>query len=114
MQLLIEIVPDMKRVGVLFNPNIRAPPPKCAERRTQYARSACNSTSSRPTLPRNLRAHSHAYERRKSKLEHRERIAKLAQKAGLAIALQRRENVEAGGVLSYGSNLTSQFRQTAF
>jgi len=40
MQLLIEIVPDMKRVEVLFNPNIRAPSPKCAERRMRYARSA--------------------------------------------------------------------------
>jgi putative ABC transport system substrate-binding protein len=41
------------------------------------------------------------------------RIAELARKAKLATAFQRSENVEAGGLLSYGPKLTEQFRQAA-
>jgi putative ABC transport system substrate-binding protein len=40
-------------------------------------------------------------------------IAELAQDAKLPTAFQRRENVEAGGLLSYGPNLPEQFRQAA-
>jgi putative ABC transport system substrate-binding protein len=46
-----------------------------------------------------------------SLIEHRRRIAKLAQEAGLPTVFQRRENVEAGGLLSYGPNLNEQFRE---
>jgi putative ABC transport system substrate-binding protein len=49
-----------------------------------------------------------------SLIEHRQRIAKLAQEARLPTAFQRRENVEAGGLLSYGPNLNGQFREVAF
>jgi putative tryptophan/tyrosine transport system substrate-binding protein len=124
MQLLIEIVPDMKRVGVLFNPNnpgvvtqmrgtedavrtlglqfqvIEAQSPK--EFESAFARLRGEEIKAVVLLAD------------PSLVEHRERIAELAQKAGLATAFQRRESVEAGGLLSYGPNLTSQFRQTAF
>jgi putative ABC transport system substrate-binding protein len=40
-----------------------------------------------------------------SLIEHRRRIAKLAQEARLPTVFQRSENVEAGGLLSYGPNL---------
>ncbi len=43
----------------------------------------------------------------------RHRIAKLANMAGLATSFGRRENVDAGGLLSYGPNLLDQIRQTA-
>ena len=46
-------------------------------------------------------------------IEHRVWIAELALKAGLPTVLQRRENVEAGGLLSYGPNLNEQRRQAA-
>ena len=46
-----------------------------------------------------------------SVLKHAQRIAQLAQAARLPTAFQRRENVEAGGLMSYGSNLAAQFRQ---
>jgi len=46
-------------------------------------------------------------------IEHRVRIAELAQKAGLPTAFQRRENVEAGGLMSYGPYLSDQWRQAA-
>jgi ABC-type uncharacterized transport system substrate-binding protein len=43
-----------------------------------------------------------------------QRIAELAQGARLPTAFQRRENVEAGGLMSYGSDLVAQFRQATF
>jgi putative ABC transport system substrate-binding protein len=46
-------------------------------------------------------------------LSERHRIASLAQQARLATVFQRSENVEAGGLMSYGPNLTEQFRQAA-
>jgi putative ABC transport system substrate-binding protein len=49
-----------------------------------------------------------------SLIENGTRIAELAQKTRLPTAFQRRENVEAGGLLSYGPNLNDQFRQAAF
>jgi putative ABC transport system substrate-binding protein len=49
-----------------------------------------------------------------SLIEHRQTIAKLAQEAKLPTAFQRRENVEAGGLLSYGPDLNGQLRGVAF
>jgi putative ABC transport system substrate-binding protein len=46
-------------------------------------------------------------------IEHENRIAEVALKTRLPTAFQRRENVEAGGLLSYGPHLTGQFRQAA-
>ena len=47
-------------------------------------------------------------------IEHSRRIAELAQSARLPTAFQRRENVDAGGLFSYGPDLNNQFRQAAF
>ena len=47
-------------------------------------------------------------------IEHSRRIAELAQSARLPTAFQRRENVDAGGLLSYGADLNNEFRQAAF
>jgi putative tryptophan/tyrosine transport system substrate-binding protein len=46
-------------------------------------------------------------------IKHRVRIAELALKARLPTVFQRRENVEAGGPLSYGPNLSDLLRQGA-
>src|SRR5262249_283147 len=46
-------------------------------------------------------------------LQERPRIAELALHARLAPVFQRSENVEAGGLMSYGPKLTEQFRQVA-
>lgn len=43
----------------------------------------------------------------------RERIAELARAHRMPTAFARVENVEAGGLMAYGSNLTAQFRRTA-
>ncbi|MFZ0150743.1 MAG: ABC transporter substrate binding protein, partial [Xanthobacteraceae bacterium] len=42
------------------------------------------------------------------------RIAELAQSARLPTAFQARENVDAGGLFSYGADRSYQFRQAAF
>src|SRR5262249_18287618 len=47
-------------------------------------------------------------------VEQSRRIAELAQSARLPTAFQRRENVDAGGLLSYGPDLNNQIRQAAF
>ena len=46
-------------------------------------------------------------------LAERRRVAELAKEAGLPTMFARRENVEAGGLVSYGPKLTEQFRQAA-
>jgi putative ABC transport system substrate-binding protein len=48
-----------------------------------------------------------------SLLEHAGAVAALAQQARLPTVFQRRENVEAGGLLSYGPNIREAFRQVA-
>lgn len=46
-------------------------------------------------------------------IEHAKKIAELALTAGLPTAFQRRENVEAGGLFSYGGSITDQFKFAA-
>jgi putative ABC transport system substrate-binding protein len=46
-------------------------------------------------------------------IEHKTRIAELALAARLPTAFQRRENVEAGGLFSYGGNIPDQFKYAA-
>jgi putative tryptophan/tyrosine transport system substrate-binding protein len=46
-------------------------------------------------------------------VEHKTRIAELALAARLPTAFQRRENVEAGGLFSYGGNIPDQFKYAA-
>jgi putative tryptophan/tyrosine transport system substrate-binding protein len=48
-----------------------------------------------------------------SLIQHATRIAELAQRAGLPTVFQHRESVVAGGLLSYGPNLNDQARQVA-
>jgi putative tryptophan/tyrosine transport system substrate-binding protein len=49
-----------------------------------------------------------------SVIEHRSMIAAIAQKTRLPTMFQRRENVAAGGLMSYGPDLPDQLRQAAF
>jgi putative ABC transport system substrate-binding protein len=46
-------------------------------------------------------------------IENGKKIAELALAAGLPTAFQRRENVEAGGLFSYGVSITDQFKLAA-
>ena len=47
-------------------------------------------------------------------VEQSRRIAALAQSARLPTAFLRRENVDAGGLLSYGADINNEFRQVAY
>jgi putative ABC transport system substrate-binding protein len=122
-ELLMEIVPGMTRVGVVLNPQnpgtvvqmqgtqeairakglqfqtIEAATP--AEFERAFARLRANGIKAVVLLAD------------PSVIEHRKGIADLARNAGLLTATQRREYVEAGGVLSYGPNLLGQIRETA-
>ena len=123
-QLLIEIVPGIKRVGVVRNPNdllassnglretaeaIRAlglqievvHAVAAEDYENAFARLSAKGVDGVVLLPD------------ASLVKHRVIIAELAQKARLPTVFQRRENVEAGGLLSYGSNLDELLRRAA-
>jgi ABC-type uncharacterized transport system substrate-binding protein len=124
MELFAELVPGMKRVGVVHNPN--NPAVTMALRETEDAVRKLNMQV------RVVNAQtSDEFERAFAQLsaesvdgvvvlsdstviEHSRRIAEFAQSARLPTAFQRRENVDAGGLFSYGPDLNTQFRQAAF
>jgi putative ABC transport system substrate-binding protein len=121
--LLVELVPGIKRVGVVgnaYNPNVaeqlretedavrklglqsqvveaRAP----EEYERAFARLSAGSVSGVVLLAD------------PSVIEQAHKIAELARVARLPTVFQRRENVEAGGLMSYGGNIAYQFRQAA-
>ena len=121
-ELFAELVPGMKRVGVVRNPNNPAVTVMLRETAVRklnmqvevvdaqtsdeferaFAQLSANSADgvvllADPTV-----------------IEHSRRIAELAQSARLPTAFQRRENVDAGGLFSYGPDLNYQFREAAF
>jgi putative ABC transport system substrate-binding protein len=124
MELFAELVPGMKRVGVLRNPN--NPFGIMALRETEDAVRKLNvqvEVVDAQTSDEFDRAF--AQLRAKSadgvvvlpdatEVEQGRRIADLAQSARLPTAFQRRENVDAGGLFSYGVDINNQFRQAAF
>jgi putative tryptophan/tyrosine transport system substrate-binding protein len=124
MELFVELVPGMKRVGVVHNPNNPIVTVALREiedavrklnRQVQvvnaqtsdefdraFAQLSAESADGVVVLPDS------------TVIEHSRRIAELAQSARLPTAFQRRENVDAGGLFSYGADLNNQFRQAAF
>jgi len=124
MELFVELVPGMKRVGVVGNPN--NPGSTAMLRETENAVRKLNiqvEVVDAQTSDEFERAF--AQLRAKSVdgvvlladptvIEHSRRIAELAQSARLPTAFQRRENVDAGGLFSYGPDINNQFRQAAF
>ena len=124
MELFAELVPGMKRVGVVGNPN--NPAMIVLLRKTEDAVRKLNmqvEIVDAQTSDEFERAF--AQLRAKSVdgvvlladptvIEHSRRIAELAQSARLPTAFQRRENVDAGGLFSYGADINNLFRQAAF
>jgi putative ABC transport system substrate-binding protein len=124
LELFSELVPNLKRVGILsnsYNPNVAV-----QLRQTEEAARGLglqSRTVDANTADDFVRAFAQLSAEGvdgvvlladPSVVEHAQRIAGLAQAARLPTAFQRRENVEAGGLMSYGSNLVSQFRQATF
>src|SRR5215468_9360885 len=124
MELFAELVPGMKRVGVVQNSNNPGTPVLLRETEDAvrklnmqvevvdaqtsdefdraFAQLSAESVGGVVVLPD------------PTVIEHSRRIAELAQSARLPTAFQRRENVDAGGLFSYGPDLINQFRQAAF
>jgi putative ABC transport system substrate-binding protein len=124
MELFVKLVPGMKRVGVVHNPN--NPAVTIALRETEDAVRKLNMQV-QVVDAQTSDEFDRAFAQLSAKsadgvvlladptvIEHSRRIAELAQSARLPTAFQRRENVDAGGLLSYGPDLNNQFRQAAF
>jgi putative ABC transport system substrate-binding protein len=123
-ELFAELVPRMKLVGVVHSPN--NPAVTVMLRETEDAVRKLNiqvEVVDAQTSDEFERAF--AQLRAKSAdgvvllpdftvIEHSRRIAELAQSARLPTAFQARENVDAGGLFSYGADRSYQFRQAAF
>jgi putative ABC transport system substrate-binding protein len=124
MELFAELVPGMKRVGVVHNPN--NPAVTMALRETEDAIRKLNmqvQVVNAQTSDEFDRAFAQLSAEsvggvvvlaNPTVIEHSRRIAELAQSARLPTAFSRRENVDAGGLLSYGADLNNGFRQSAF
>jgi putative ABC transport system substrate-binding protein len=122
-QLLMEIVPGMKRVGVVRNS--KNPASDLILRETEVAvralglqadiadAGAADEYESAFLHLSALGVGGVVLLSEGKLIEHRVRIAELAQKARLPTVFQRRENVDAGGLLSYGPNLNDLARQSA-
>jgi putative tryptophan/tyrosine transport system substrate-binding protein len=117
--LLIEVVPDIKRVGVVHNPlNPNATLQLRQTEDTVRKLGLQVQIVEARTVDEFERAFARLNGERvngvvlladPSIIEQRVKIAELAQAARLPTVFQLRENVEAGGFLSYGANITSQF-----
>jgi putative ABC transport system substrate-binding protein len=124
MELFAELVPGMKHVGVVHNPNNPAVTMSLREiedavRKLNMQVQVVNAQTSDEF------EHAFAQLRAGSVdgvvviadatvIEHSRRIAELAQSARLPTAFQRRENIDAGGLLSYGADINNEFRQATF
>jgi len=124
MELFAELVPGMKRVGVVHNPD--NPAVTMALRETEDAVRKLNmqvQVVNAQTSDEFDRAFAQLSAEsvggvvvlaNPTVIEQSRRIAELAQSARLPTAFSRRENVDAGGLLSYGADLNNDFRQSAF
>jgi putative tryptophan/tyrosine transport system substrate-binding protein len=122
-ELLREIVPGMQRVGVVFN---ASNPGSAVQRRGTEDVIRTLGLQFLVVSARTPQEFESAFARFSAEgvtgvvllsdssfIEHARRIAELAQNTRLPTAFQRRENVEVGGLLSYGASLNDQFRQAA-
>jgi putative ABC transport system substrate-binding protein len=124
MELFAELVPGMKRVGVVQNPNNPGTPVLLREtedavRKLNMQVQVVNAQTSDEFDRAFAQLSAESVDgvvllADPTLIEHSRRIAELAQSARLPTAFQRRENVDAGGLLSYGPDLNNQFRQATF
>jgi len=122
--LFVQMIPSMRRIGLVsnsYNPNVAI-----------QLRESENAARKLGLETRNVEARTaEDFERAFASLkaaqvngivllsdpvvvEYAKKIAELALAAQLPTAFQRRENVEAGGLFSYGGNLAVQFKDAAY
>lgn len=122
-ELVVEVLPGTRRIGVIAN---QANPAVVAQSNEILRATRALGLQSEVVNARSREDFEKAFRRfTRSKvsavviapdpsvLEHRAPIAALALKARLPTFFQREENVRAGGLISYGPNLTDQLRQVA-
>jgi putative tryptophan/tyrosine transport system substrate-binding protein len=124
MEMFVELVPGMKRIGVVRNPNNPAMPKFLREtedavRKLNKQVQVVNAESSDEFERAFAQLSAESVDgvvplADPTVIEHSRRIAELAQSARLPTAFQRRENVHAGGLFSYGPDINNEFRQAAF
>ena len=122
-ELLREIVPRMKHVGVVFNSanpgsTVQMPGAEEAARTLGLQLEAVGARIPEEFARAFARLSAHGAQgvvllADPSLIEFRAQIAELTLNARLPTAFQRRENVEAGGLLAYGANNNDLFRQAA-
>lgn len=123
LELLVEIVPGIKRVGVVRNPNNPGITLMLQETEKAIRALGLQIKVAEASAPEEFNG---VFKRLSndgvqgvvllpdpSVIENGKLIAELAQAAQLPTAFQRRESVEMGGLLSYGADLNGQFRQVA-
>lgn len=121
--LLMELLPGLRRVGIIRNPRNPAATLLLNEAERAFRALGLQSQVIDARLPEEFEK---AFERLNadaikavilladpSLVGHRAAIADFALRAGLATMFQREENVEAGGLMSYGPYLADQLRQAA-
>ena len=123
-QLIVETAPRIKQIGVVHNP--RNPGLLIQLRQTAEAVHALGrqletvDAGTSEEIDRALQklkragVHGVIFLPDPSLIVYRGNIAEFAVQAGWPTAFQRRENVEPGGLLSYGASLHDQLRQAAF
>jgi putative ABC transport system substrate-binding protein len=124
MEMFVELVPGMKRIGVVCNPSNPGMPKFLREtedavRKLNMQVQVVNAQSSDEFERAFAQLSAESVDgvvplADPTVIEHSRRIAELAQSARLPTAFQRRENVDAGGLFSYGPDINNQFRQAAF
>ena len=123
-QLLVEVVPRIRSVGIVCNPSNPALTVLLRDVEDAIRILGLEFHTVDARLPQEFES---AFARLSAKgvqgvvvvpdgsvIEHRSMIAALAQKTRLPTMFQRRENVAAGGLMSYGPDLPDQLRQAAF
>jgi ABC-type uncharacterized transport system substrate-binding protein len=123
-QLLVDVIPQIRRVGIVRNPSNPAVTSAAREAENAIRGLGLEFHTVDAQLPAEFE---NAFARLSAEVvkgvvvapdpsvvEHRSMIAALAQKTRLPTMFQRRENVTAGGLMSYGPDLPDQLRQAAF
>jgi ABC-type uncharacterized transport system substrate-binding protein len=122
-ELLSEIVPNTKHIGIIFNPGNPGSVLQISGTEDGVRALGLQVTRAEASNPEQFRRAFGRFSAEgvngvvlladPSLVGHAANIADLAKTARLPTVFQRRENVEAGGLVSYGANLPGQFRQTA-
>jgi len=122
--LFVQMIPEMRRVGLVsnsYNPNVAV---QLRESENAVRKLGLQSQTVEARTPEEFER---AFAILKAAsvdgvilladpvvVEHGKQIADLALAARLPTAFQRRDNVEAGGLFSYGGNLAVQFKDAAY